>query len=265
MTPVAEDLDGTERTALLTRISGSALGPFLGLILVFSLFAVGDIVRSNMTGKRVSFLTVSTGQQLLRDSSLTAVAALGMLLIIIAGGIDLSVGTGIALCATVTAWLFREGYPTAAALFGGVATGCLIGLLNGTLITSLKLVPFIVTLGTMSILRGIGLILSNPSRINASAQTPDWVKELQIAYPDPKWLMVSTGVWLTLILSIAVAVFLRSARMKRPPGCAGSTWRRRRSPYIPSPGFSPGLPGCFSSRCPAAMSTRMTASEKNWS
>ena len=188
---------------------GSTVGPFLGLILVFCTFAALDYSKSAAAGRRPSFATVATCQKLARDSSLTAAAALGMLLIVISGGIDLSVGTGLALCATVTAWLFREEYGTAAALAAGIGTGCLIGLVNGVLITSLRLVPFIVTLGMMTVLLGVGLVISEDTRINALQQTPEWIHELQQMTPQPRWLMVSTGVWMTLFLAAVVALLLK--------------------------------------------------------
>jgi len=196
------------KRSLQSLIFGSALGPFLGLVILFATFALGDAVQSHLAGRPASFATLATCQKLARDSSLTAAAALGMLLIIISGGIDLSVGTGLALCATVTAWLFREGYAMPVALSGGILTGCLIGLVNGTLVTMLRIVPFIVTLGTMTICRGVGLVISNDTRIDAYGSTPTWIYELQTPYPAPKWLLFSTGVWLTVLLAAIVGVLL---------------------------------------------------------
>ena len=80
---------------------GTALGPFLGLVLIFALFAIADQDRSRRLKKTANFATKSSIQKVLRDASQTGVAALGMTIIIIAGGIDLSVGTAIALSATV--------------------------------------------------------------------------------------------------------------------------------------------------------------------
>lgn len=223
-------MSSVEQTAggrrLRSLIFGSALGPFLGLLMVFGLFAAGDAVRSRMIGKRTSFATVTTCQQLLRNSSLTAAAALGMLIVIISGGIDLSVGTGLALCAAVIGALLKEGWGIEAAIAGGLAAGCLIGFVNGALITSLRLAPFIVTLGTMSILRGLGQFVaqsvSSSTRVNAAAQTPNWVLELQQMTPEPRWLLVATGVWLTLLLAAAVGVTIRYSVFGRRVFAIGS-------------------------------------------
>src|SRR6185436_20819507 len=80
---------------------GTALGPFLGLLFVLILFSLADLARSRMQQRPAEFASVSTAQKILRDSSKVGVAALGMTVIIIAGGIDLSAGAAIALCATV--------------------------------------------------------------------------------------------------------------------------------------------------------------------
>ena len=201
---------------------GSALGPFLGLVLVFGLFAGIDAVIAQTQGKRLSFSSVSTCQKLLRDSTIIGVGALGMTLIIISGGIDLSAGTAVSLCATVMAWLFLRDLPTPVVILCGIATGCFIGCVNGALITSLRLVPFIVTLGMMTILRGIGLIFSKDSRIDAAAKAPEWIYESQSMFPIPKWLMVSSGVWITLFLALAVGVLLKYSVFGRRIYAVGS-------------------------------------------
>src|SRR5437667_8885053 len=85
-------------------LAGSAFGPFLGLVFVLAVFSVADYAKSRATGKKPTFASEATAQKVLRDASQVGVAALGMTLIIIAGGIDLSAGATISLCATVTAW-----------------------------------------------------------------------------------------------------------------------------------------------------------------
>src|SRR3989454_1437782 len=85
---------------------------------------------------------------------IVALGAIGMTLIIISGGIDLSVGSNIALTSVVTALALRHSWPPSVALLGGIVVGGLVGLVNGLAITSLRVVPFIATLGMLGIARG---------------------------------------------------------------------------------------------------------------
>src|SRR6478735_7671136 len=126
------------------------LGPLFALALVFCFFAAGDSLQDGGG----QFLTLRNLQTMLAASSLVVVAGLGMTMIIIAGGIDLSAGTAISLCATVLAWTLNNGYSIELALILCVLTGCIVGLVNGTLISALNVAPFIVTLGTMTVCLG---------------------------------------------------------------------------------------------------------------
>ncbi len=187
----------------------SALGPSLGLLLVLALFSIADAVRARIKHKEATFASVATGQKILRDASQVGVAALGMTMIIIAGGIDLSAGAAMALAATVTAWFFRDDYSTATAVIAGLLTGCATGFVNGSLISLLRVVPFIITLGTMTIFLGLGMILSGDTPIRAFGKPPDWLLNLQTPYPVPEWLAVSSGVWLVAVLALLVAGLLK--------------------------------------------------------
>ena len=192
------------------NLFGSALGPFLGLVVVIVLFSIADMVNSPRIGKPVTFPTVGTAQDILKNSSMIGVAALGMTIIIIAGGIDLSAGSAMALCATVTAWFFRDGnFCPAFSISMGLLTGCVTGLFNGILISFLRIVPFIITLGTMTIYLGAGLILASDTPIRAYGKVPDWLLSLQNPDPDPQWLLVSTGVWVMAGLAIVVGALLK--------------------------------------------------------
>ena len=193
----------------LAGFLGSALGPFVGLLLVLALFSGADYARSRSLGKRPTFASAATLQKVLRDASQVGVAALGMTMIIIAGGIDLSAGAAMSLCATIIAWCFRENYSPAVGVAAGLLSGCLAGLINGALISGLRVVPFIVTLGTMTIFLGSGLILANDTPIRAFGKVPDWILNLQAPYPLPEWLQVSSGVWLMVVLAGIVGIILK--------------------------------------------------------
>jgi ribose/xylose/arabinose/galactoside ABC-type transport system permease subunit len=132
--------------------------PFGSLILIICLLSAL---------KPDTFLTTDNFMNVLRRSSVNGIIAVGMTAIIISAGIDLSVGSMMALSGMVGAWvmiLTGGTNPQGAALvlgtFVGIVTGFICGSLNGLLVTKLKLPPFIVTLGTMSTFRGISYVMN---------------------------------------------------------------------------------------------------------
>ncbi|MEJ2704665.1 MAG: ABC transporter permease [Sedimentisphaerales bacterium] len=114
-----------------------------------------------------TFLTTDNFLNVLRRSSVNGIIAMGMTAVIISAGIDLSVGSMMALSGMVGAWVMiviggtnPEGAALVLGTLVGIITGFVCGLLNGVLITKLKLPPFIVTLGTMSSFRGISYVMN---------------------------------------------------------------------------------------------------------
>ena len=175
------------------------LGPFLGLILVMVIFSSIPEVRDR-------FLRVPNLKSVATQSVIVALGAMGMTLIIISGGIDLSAASNIALSSVITAFAINAGFPPLLAIFLGVITGGLIGLANGSLITSLRLVPFIVTLGMLGIARGIAKWTAGNQKIDAPLT---WVNELMAKSPQPSWLLMAPGVWMMIIFAVVMAVVLR--------------------------------------------------------
>jgi ribose transport system permease protein len=123
-----------------------------------------------------SFLTLDNFLNVLRRSSVYGIIAVGMTFIIISGGIDLSVGSLLALCgmfAAGTMIVLGGGEPSVGIMVVGTVTGLLAGavggVISGGLITKLKLQPFIATLGTMSLYRGIALVMYDGQPINVSS------------------------------------------------------------------------------------------------
>jgi ribose transport system permease protein len=129
----------------------------------------------------------------------------------IGGGIDLTVGSVVALVTVVLARLIKDaGMPMPAALACGVLVGVACGLVNGALITRLKVTPFIITLGGMTVYRGVAKWLSGSTTIYIpGASKPWWFDRLLRAEPRPDWLIVAPGVWILLGLSVILAVVLR--------------------------------------------------------
>ncbi len=186
------------------------LGPLVGLIAVYLFFVVwaGEPFFSGFN--RVTVLT---------QSVIVTAGALGMTLIIISGGIDLSVGSMIALATVVIARLLEAGVSPVIAAIAGIVVGGCCGMLNGLLITRLKLVPFIITLGTLLVYRGIATGVAREQKIDAPIT---WLNEMLAKFPDPPWLIVAPGVWLTLLLAIVVALMLRNTVLGRYTFAIGS-------------------------------------------
>lgn len=135
----------------LIRNSGRQLSILLSLFLVMLMFSFLSPV----------FMQHRNIINILQQASINAVVGFGMTVVIITGGIDLSVGSIVALTSIVTAKFMVSGVPIPMALLSGILLGGLCGALNGVLISKVKLQPFLVTLGTMSLYRGLALIYSN--------------------------------------------------------------------------------------------------------
>ncbi len=131
---------------------------FLGLILIFAVFSIAQPqvfpTYSNITGN-ILFSAVVIG-----------LLALGATLVIITSGIDLSVGTGMTLCAVMAAtFMVSWGLPVWLGLILTLAFGALLGFINGTNVAILGLPPFIATLAMMLIAQGLALVISNAAPI----------------------------------------------------------------------------------------------------
>ena len=107
------------------------------------------------------FFTISNLLNVVQQTAINAIIAVGMTYVIISGGIDLSVGSILALAGILLGSALRAGVPVPLAILGGLLTGTLMGSLNGLLITRGKLPPFIATLGMMSVARGAALVYSD--------------------------------------------------------------------------------------------------------
>jgi ribose transport system permease protein len=122
-----------------------------GLILSFLLLCV---VLSLLSDR---FLTVNNAVNVLRQSTINGIIAVGMTYVILTAGIDLSVGATLALSTVVTANLLQQGIPVLVAVLIGLVLGAAVGFLNGLIITKARVPPFVATLGMMTVGRGLAL------------------------------------------------------------------------------------------------------------
>ncbi|WP_047154655.1 ABC transporter permease subunit [Aneurinibacillus tyrosinisolvens] len=127
------------------------LGPFIGLLIITMILA---IMSSD-------FLTLNNILNVLRQVSINALIAFGMTFVILTGGIDLSVGSILALSGALTAGFMADGTSPVAAIALGLAAGAFMGAINGVLVSKGKVAPFIATLATMTIFRGLALVYTD--------------------------------------------------------------------------------------------------------
>jgi len=125
--------------------------PFLTLIALFAGLCIAS----------PHFLTTTNLSSVVRQTAVINIMALGMTMIIIAGGIDLSVGSILAMGGLLGSMAMERGLPIIPSVLAGVLTGLICGFLNGLMTTQLRINPFIVTLGTLGIYRGVALMISN--------------------------------------------------------------------------------------------------------
>lgn len=230
--PSSDNLDASEPQAEPTPGSSgrgtdwasifSKAGPVLGLLVVFGLFAA---LRPG------TFFTFDNVELILLQTAVVGTAALGATLVIISGGIDLSVGSNIALCTVAVALLLARGLSPLAAAFGGVLTGALCGLFISLLITRLRLSPFIVTLGMLGALRGVAKGLAAETMVQAP---PTWLNGLlNTLSRRQQWKLFPPGVWLMLGLGLLVSAALRYTRVGRHIFAIGSNEQTARLCGVP--------------------------------
>ena len=203
-----------ERIGKLFGLSGPLLGLTFTYLMFF--FIAPDTFHSLYNTKTILTQTVIIG-----------VAALGMTVIIISAGIDLSAGSLVALGTVVTALVLRRWgadspgiwLPLAAAMAGIlVCTFC--GLLNGLMIAYLRVVPFIVTLGMMQIARGAAKGLSHQTTVNTPSS---WLNGMMTVEPRMDvWYSVAPAIWLMLALLAVMYIVLRYTVFGRHVYAVGS-------------------------------------------
>ncbi len=222
------------------------LGRFVALILVFTFFTV--LVED------WRFCTPRNLENIARQSAVYGTAALGMTIVIISAGIDLSVGSVIALTVVVVAGVLNlstevvdgdstqtvyliHRWPTLLPIMAvaiGVLAATVAGLANGLAIVGLRLVPFIVTLGTMGIVRGLAKGIADEKDIYPPTDT--WISSLMdptLTSKSRAWMILPPGIWILIVAALFAWALLRYTRLGRHIFAIGSNAETARLCGVP--------------------------------
>ena len=162
-----------------------------------------------------SFWTYNNITNLLRQGAMTAILAIGETFVIITGGIDLSVGAVVGFTSVIIAWLLTNGYPIWIAVILTLAVGLVIGVFHAFGITRLGLPPFIMTLATLTALRGIGLLITNGATISIT-------NDAFTGFSRGSFLGVPNLFWMVVVVAVPGYIFLHQSRWGRYLFAVGS-------------------------------------------
>ena len=180
----------------------------IGALLSLTLLALLALLWIVLAFSTPSFWTYNNITNLLRKGAMTAILAIGETFVIITGGIDLSVGAVVGFTSVIIAWLLTHGYPIWGALIITLAFGLVIGVFHGFGITKLGLPPFIMTLATLTALRGIGLLITNGATI--SITNTDFT-----GFSRGDFLGVPNLFWMVVVVAVPGYIFLHHSRFGR--------------------------------------------------
>jgi ribose transport system permease protein len=192
-------------------------GPLVALLLTYALFVA---LAPDTFARSGNLVTMA------RQTVIVAIASVGMTFVIVHGGIDLSVGSSVALTTVVVASMLRAGAGSITASLGGIFVASAVGLVVGSLITTLRMAPFIVTLGAMSILRGIAKGLAHEQKIDVDSAGLDVLL-------GPSSGLAPPGVWIAVAVAILGALVLHLTRFGRHVFAIGSNENAARLCGIP--------------------------------
>jgi ribose transport system permease protein len=204
--------------APIARKTGARLNILLGLTLLGLLLLIW-VFLAIMTP--ASFLTANNFANLLRQGSMIAILAIGQTFVIITGGIDLSVGAVEGFCSMIIAMLLANDVPLWLAILATLAIGVAVGLFHGFGVVQLGLPPFIMTLASLTALRGIGLLMTDGSSISIT-------NDSFTSFATKDFLGVPNLFWMVILVAIPAYLFLNQSRWGRYLFAIGSNMEATR-------------------------------------
>lgn len=200
-----------------TDTTETKVAPKRGMSILFSLTLLGLLLFLwLLLGFATnSFWTPNNISNLLRQGSMTAILAVGQTFVIITAGIDLSVGAVVGFASVVLAWLLAAGLPVWLAIILTLLMGVAIGSFHAFGIVRMGLPAFIITLATLTSLRGIGLLITNGSTISIS-------NDAFTDFARADFLGVPSLFWMVIVVAVPAYVFLHLSRWGRYLFAVGS-------------------------------------------
>ena len=184
------------------------------------------------------FFDIETAVTILENAAPDGLIVIGMTIVIVCGAFDMSVGSAMALCGLVAALAMNKAHlPVPLAVLSALAAGAVIGWTNGAIVTRLRINPFITTLGTMSILRGIVQVVTRSLPLTGFPESflnLAWGKVFSIPLPGERSLVVRFPVVLLVVAIIAADLLLRRLRYLRQVYFVGSNEEAARLTGIPT-------------------------------
>ncbi len=205
----------------------NAAFPFLCLFLVVVFFSLLRTPEGESAGKY--FFTLDNFKFVAMQAVPLAIASIGMTLVFVLGGIDLSVGSVVALSCVVGAGVLHRGYSPFLAVIASAFAGVVVGRLNGTFVAVLRLAPCLVTLAALFAVRGAAQWLADERVFSAP---PTWISETMrplpanemiASFPVLKWVYVAPGVWIAILLAGTMIVVIRRTVFGRHLYAIGSS------------------------------------------
>ena len=201
-TSLSASIDQKQQSWLSGLLSSQTFWVFIAVI-------VASLMLSFATD---AFATPKNLYNITRNVTFVAIIALGMTMVIITGGIDLSVGSVLCLCSMVLAVVMHAGYSIEVGIAASIATALIIGAFNGFLIAYIGLPPFVVTLGMLSVARSLAMVASGNTVVFEFG--PDHAKLLALG--GGAWLFgIANPVVYTIILGLLTGFVLRWTRFGR--------------------------------------------------
>jgi ribose transport system permease protein len=195
------------------RQYGAAIGRFVAdnstVLVVLLLLTIFGLTSQN-------FLTANNIFNIWRQMTVVAILAIGMTMVILIGGIDLSVSSVLYLCGGVTAVLIRDGAPTLTAILIGLAAATAVGLLNGVIVEIVGISPVIATLGTLIGIRGLAQVVMRNAQVRVTDPFFEWVaSERILTNRDIGMPGIPLMVIIMVVLYIIAAILLRRTTFGR--------------------------------------------------
>jgi ribose transport system permease protein len=216
-----EDIVGVKEQTLGQRLfSSQAFWVTVALAFIIALMCV---LQPEAFASRANFYNIT------RNFAFIGIMAVGMTVVIITGGIDLSVGSIMGLVGVVCGIVLEAGHPWWMAVIGGLLTGIATGAVNGALIAYVGLSSFVVTLGMLSFARSVAIVLSENKMIYEFGPSGATFK----AIGGGQFLGLSNPVWVLIILTILFAVILKSTTWGRHIYAIGGNEQAARLTGVP--------------------------------